>query len=494
MEILGPASKYLSGMHARGSSFFDTAIEAAFPRLALSRAHARSQLKRLRKFEAASTSDRYKGWTTVNTSPNSGNETALSIVKERVRYLDNSNPYMRRGKQALADYIVGKAITPYACYPDGNPAEKHEEILKKWADTAVCDLDGRTNLYGLQASACEHLVRDGEVLIKRVWMDDPLSPIPLKLQLLESDYIDTSKHEALSNKNIIIQGVEFNPRGQRVAYWLWDEHPMETRNWRQPRQSKRYDARDFIHLFKSERAGQARGISWFVTNVLKLKELDDAIDAHLVRQKIASCFVGVFHDLETDDPEIERKKNLGKITPGSWMVAPPGQTVEFSNPPQVEGYKEFIETHLHSNAVGLSIPYMILTGDYSKANYTSSRGAKLDFKKSIERHQYHIFMPQFCDSVYRWFSEACEFVGIREETIAIWQPPKWDLVDPLKDLQALALAEEKHYISHPGVIRELGEDPHQLYKEISGSNDIFKKYGIKPRLVMIKGGSDDKED
>jgi hypothetical protein len=45
--------------------------------------------------------------------------------------------------------------------------------------------------------------------------------VPLKLQVLESDYIDGTKFGALQNGNFAVAGVEIDSLGRKQALWLW---------------------------------------------------------------------------------------------------------------------------------------------------------------------------------------------------------------------------------------------------------------------------------
>ena len=57
----------------------------------------------------------------------------------------------------------------------------------------------------------------------------PLVNLPLVVQAepyrIEADYLDTSRNVLLENGGRIIDGVELDVLGRRVAYWLYQEHP-----------------------------------------------------------------------------------------------------------------------------------------------------------------------------------------------------------------------------------------------------------------------------
>ncbi|MBI2603241.1 MAG: phage portal protein [Deltaproteobacteria bacterium] len=445
-------------------NWLDRSIAFFAPRYAYRRANAR------RWYEAASNAERLRDWKPVGDAKSSY---LSKTIRERARDLYRNNPYAHRAVNTFASYAVGKGITPHAFVQRGLKSKAHEEFLKQWADTSLCDANNRHTLYGLQSIATQHLVRDGEVFLQRVMADDLL---PLKLRMLDPDFLDTNRTERGQNRDVI-QGVEYDNQGIVTAYYFFERNPNE-QSYSVPK-SKRIPASDIIHLFRTDFAGQTRGISWLAPIMVRMRDLDEYEDAHIVRQKIAAMFVGVIRDLEPLDIE-ETEKALRKMEPGSWFPAPPGKTVEFSNPPSVEGFGEYIEHSKYTIATGLGIPYMILSSDFSKANYSNARMAMLNFYKLIEQVQNHILIPQFCDRVFQWFLEACELRGLRGDGVrCLWVPPKKDIVDPLKDYQAYKIGVEENFISHASVVRELGDDPDSTYQEIANVKKQLKKLGIE---------------
>lgn len=113
-------------------------------------------------------------------------------------------------------------------------------------------------------------------------------PVPLQLQVLEADFLDEQK-DGPSGNNLIIQGIEFDALGKRVAYWLFDEHPGSSSAWK-TLTSRRVDAADVIHVFLPKRPGQARGYSWFAPVMQRLRNFDEMEDAIMEQAKIAACF------------------------------------------------------------------------------------------------------------------------------------------------------------------------------------------------------------
>ena len=49
--------------------------------------------------------------------------------------------------------------------------------------------------------------------------------MPLQLQVLEADQLDTAKTEELRDGGFVVQGIEFDRLGRRRGYWLYPTHP-----------------------------------------------------------------------------------------------------------------------------------------------------------------------------------------------------------------------------------------------------------------------------
>ena len=457
-------------------SYLDSIVSYFNPQTGLKRHAARQKLELLKRYNGASTGDRMQGWLPLSggsqghISP--GN---IDIMAGRVAHLyDNSAP-IKRGINAIANYTFGAGCVPHAIKADGKKDAQLEAILKDFVDTPACDLEERETLYSKQNSAAIHLVRDGAFLLQRVWINDKNSPLPFKIRCLTQDHIDKGKNKPGNNGARIVQGVEFNAKGKRVALWIFDHEPSLLSQAK----SRRYPMKDFCHIFRQTVAGQVHGVTWGAPIIVKAKDFDDYMDAQLVRQKISSAFVGLIHDIEGGLDSESSKPMEGKITPGTWMMAPEGKTVEFSQPPQVDGIADYVKIQHLGIASGLEVPYMIVSSDFSDSNYTQSRMTILDFAKSIESYQQHIFYPQMLYRIGRWIEEACEIRGIRcQKSKIIWVYPRKEYVDPEKDINAFVTSVANGFQSWEMAVREMGHDPEDVAKSLKESKKTLTEAGF----------------
>ena len=179
------------------------------------------------------------------------------------------------------------------------------------------------------------MIEGGECFVRfRVRRAEDGLSVPLQLQALESEHLDTSVNRILATGNMVRNGIEFNKLGQREAYYLFREHPGE-KLLVSNGESVRIPESEVLHIYKPLRPGQIRGEPWLSRVLLKLYELDQYDDAELVRKKTAAMFAGFITRL---DPETnmmnegaanEQGMALAGLEPGTMQLLEPGEDVKF---------------------------------------------------------------------------------------------------------------------------------------------------------------------
>jgi lambda family phage portal protein len=465
-------------------NWLDSVVGYFSPLAGLQRAQARNAMDVVRKYDASSAGRRTGGWITNSSSANSEVGPALGKVRDRVRDLVRNNGYASKAVSVIEGNVIGTGIV---CGIDSPNAKAKVELAarwKAWADSVDCDADGLNNFYGLQALAMRACAEGGEALIVRLWRkksDGYRLPVPIQLQVLEGDYIDTSKTQELGDGGFIIQGIEFDSLGRRVAYWLWNQHPGEVGllSTKIGLKSNRVDARDVKHLFRADRTGQVRGISWGAPCVVKLADLDAYEDAQLLRQKIAACFAGFVRDLEMPmDATAAKNVAPSRIEAGGMHILPSGKTVEFPNVPTVanDGHTERV---LRSIAAGWGVTYESLTGDLSNVNFSSGRMGWIEFQRNVSKWQWNLFIPRVCQPTFNWFLEAADLYGLNVVgATSTWTAPRREMIDPTKEIPALIAGIRGGVTTLPEVVREQGRDFDEHIAEIKKANEALDKAGI----------------
>ena len=95
----------------------------------------------------------------------------------------------------------------------------------------------------------------------RVRRSEDCLSVPLQLQVLESEHLDTSADRLLFNGNAVRSGIEFHKLAQREAYYLFREHLGE-KTLVSAGESVRIPASEVLHIYKPLRPGQIRGEPW----------------------------------------------------------------------------------------------------------------------------------------------------------------------------------------------------------------------------------------
>lgn len=465
----------------------DVVIDWFSPARGLRRRRARMASTQLRRYEGAALGRRMGGWNPIQTSANGEIGIALRLLRERHRDLARNNPWVCRALDSIRTNTIGYGIKAKI-----TGTSKVQQLWAAWAESTQCDADGQHDIYGLQSLMMRAIAESGEVLVRRRWRKpgDGFA-IPMQLQVLESDYLDTGKTQALQNGGYIIQGVQFTAFGQREGYWLFQVHPGDSiplASVFSQTASVFVPASEIAHIFRMDRPGQVRGVPWGAPVMVTLRDLDDYEDAYLFRQKIANCQVGVVVD-GRDSPDVaplapNTQQSLPALSehfePGRFDYAPEGKDIKFNTPPTAGDYGPYTQSVLLRVAAAYGITFASLTGDLSQVNFSSGRMGWLDMNRNIDSWRWNMFIPQGLGPIEQWFKDAID-VGFGIPTVNIkfdWTPPAREMIDPTKELDAYAVAVRNGFSSLPEVHRALGMDTPSVLKEIADTNAELDKLKI----------------
>jgi lambda family phage portal protein len=428
-------------------------------------------------------------------------------VVARSRYLAVNNSYASSAKDEFVSAFVGNGIMPSPILKDKELRATIVETFSDWTDEA--DADGLTDFYGLQSVIAAEMFEAGECFVRiRPRLPEDGLTVPFQLQLLPSEMLPTEHNVTLANGARIECGIEFDAIGRRVAYWFLRKHPGETMTFDISGASQmqvRVPADQVLHLFKPLRAGQIRGIPHTLAGMITLAMLDLYDDAELERKRIAALFGAFITRPNEEAPEenpFAAQEGLRKepgahdksdftLEPGVVVDLSEGQDVKFAEPADVGvTFEPFQYRALLKAAAGFGVTYAGMTGDRRQANYGSDRGALIHFRRKIEALQNHVMIFQFCRPIWkRWFKEAVLARAIPISATAYlatpktfdrvkWQPPRWDWIDPYKDLQAEKLAVDSGFKARSDVIESMGGDREEVDTKIAGDQASAEEKGI----------------
>lgn len=486
-------------MAAPTYSLLDRAIGWVAPATGLRRALARNAMAKVRAYEGASVKD---GWIPRRSgaSANADHSADARMLRARARSLVQNNPYAAKAINCLVANVVGEGILPASRAADDKTRITLDSLWQLWVE--IADADGGTDFHGLEAQAYRAMEQDGEVLVRlRARKAEDGLPVPLQIQILEIDHLDSLKNGKGAAGGPIISGVEFDALGKVAAYWLYDTHPGDLHGM--GIQSRRYTADRIIHLFAPDRPGQARGITRFAAVIARLRDLAIYEDAELARKQneaLMSVFVsGDGTDFaipgpgqsDMDSAAQAALGNLGTMQPGA-IVATNGQSVTFADPKAAPGYADYIRLQLYAIAAGTGVTYEMLTGDLSQVNFSSSRVGILEFRRSAEQRQWHVLIPRLLGPVWRAFVDAAVLAGKipRPDYAVEWTTPKWDYVNPLQDVKADTAEIAGGMASLSEKLRKRGYQPDAVFKEMGEDYQRLKTTGALDMIKLLMGGGE----
>lgn len=476
-------------------TFLDRLISYFSPTAGLRRMRSRAAAEVVaRHYEAAASGRRTAGWNRSQGDSNSVVLPALARVRAAARDLVRNNGDAEAAVTTIEDHVIGcYGLTAKPKKTTGvttAQATKAKEAWDAWAGTTACDVDGRKDFAGIQRLVMRTVVESGECLIrKRTRRPEDGLPIPLQLEVLDPDYLDTSKTVLkLQNGGRIVAGVEKNVLGQTVAYWLFPEHPGGAVA---PAASRRIPAESVIHVFRQDRPQQVRGISWFAPVLLKFKDEDEFEDATLMKQKVAACLAVLTSDANGESSPVGEAKDgtdstgevaglLDSLEPGMIGNLPAGRNITVVDPPTVREFTDFTRTTKRSIASGLGVSYEDFTGDYSAVNYSSARMSRLRHYARVEVWRWGMLVPQVCDPVWRWAMEALGIMGLEAPPMqARWSAPPIPMLEPDKEGMAYSRLIRNGLMSLAEAHRERGYDPDEVFEELAEVNKVLDKLGLK---------------
>lgn len=479
-------------------SLLDRAIAAVAPSYALHRHRARVMLDAARAYEGASRGD---GWRVrrAGASANTDHMADARELRNRARSLVQNVPYCARSLQVLVSATIGTGITPKAEGPD---AARLDKLWLRWAD--VADADGKSDIYGLMATAYRAMEQDGEVLIRHRTrrMSDGLA-VPLQLQVLEIDWLDGSKNGSLRGGGQIINGIEYDVLGRVRAYWLFAAHPGEAVRGSVRLTSAAVPAADIIHLFNPVRPGQGRGISRFAPVIARVRDLMLYEDAELARKNlearlgvIVSGDPEAMANSEDDGPsqlsgDRESMTDLGPLPSGGITHVSGATGFQTIEPKPAGGYVEYCKYNAHIITAGIGVPYESATGDMREVNFSSARIRQMEFRRDTEQLQWLVLIPQMCKPIWRWFDEAAALGGeVRKVgSSADWSTPRWDYVNPKQDIDSEIAGMGAGLLSPSESLRRRGYDADAVFVEMGKDYARMEQTGALKLMSFLQSSA-----
>lgn len=472
----------------------DRLLLAVNPKAALERAQYRELY---RSYYAAADRGRKKGgWTATNATGEVTNRPERDIVRARARHLEANDDMLKAVVLDLERNVVGTGITLQARVrdQDGNDREELnnaiERAWRRWSRPENCTVTGNMSLWEVCQMAVRRRYVDGGILVLKTYADGAF-----RLQLLEVDDLDTSilKHGG----NRVVGGVEIDEYNRPVAYHLRRQEVSGLWSGK----VVRVDAGRVIYLPHFTRCSQIREMSPAASSLPRIDDINLLVEAALKKEQSQACYMLA---IKTDSPAAGGiGRGMPAAAPGSGApeypeeyIAPgmikhlrPGESVEPIVPSGVSSTADaMIRTVQRQAGAGAGLSYEAVSRDMSQVNYSSARQGMLQDRKTYGELQQYL-IDHFLEPVYReWLSWAVltgqvvipDYAGDPERyQEAVWIPPGWEWIDPLKEANANAKALETGQTTLQKICAARGEDWRELLeqraREIAWLNQLQKE-------------------
>lgn len=462
------------------------------------------RLRQKREWAAAKSSILNSGWATWSRLPRIDIRFGLKTLIARSRTEAQNNDHAKHFLRLVKNNVMGKDGVRFQARvknrrgePDDAVNTAIEESWRDWGKPGICEVSGQLSWRDYQRSAIETVARDGASLT-RMFMSWPDNRWKFALQHIDVTLLDVDHNEVLGDDREIIMGIEVNKFHRPVAYHLLEDPRGPGELGIRTKSRVRIPAEEIIHIHLPEWVDQGRGVPWMSTALQRAHMLSGYEDAEVVAARAASAKMG-FYERSVDaadefvgDGQDGEGNPIQEFEPGVNEVLPQGWSYNLSNPTHpTTQYGDFVKSMLRGIASGLGVNYNTLANDLEGVNFTSLRQGALTDRDLWMMLQDWI-VEVFHERVYREWLTSSLFAGAivrpdnsplsatraQEFQRVVWQPRRWQWVDPLKEVNAQKEAHNLRVRSLSSFIREGGDDPDEVWAEMAAERAKLEALGI----------------
>jgi lambda family phage portal protein len=470
---------------------FERAMMQIAPRWVARRAQARlSALAYSRAYEAAEPG-RHRRRTRNEGSGNRAIARSMPALRDYARQLERNHDLARGVLSVLVRNVVGPngiGVEPQPRKANGSDIDDAlaHDLRGYWSEWCQSpEVTREHDFAGSQQLLARSWFRDGDVFFQMLKGHVPglqhATNVPLSIELIESDLIPFDFNDSTRG---IINGVERDTWCRAIAYHVYKSHPGDPFEFTVPG-IVRKSADSIGHVRLIDRIGQARGVSIFASVLTRLEDLKDYEESERVAAKIAACLAAVIikgdpgsfqngNDLldgRDGAPEKERRMQLksGMIFDGL-RQGEDVRTIDTRRPnAQLEPHRN---GQLRAIAAGSETSYSSASKNYD-GTYSAQRQELVEQWAAYALLS-NAFITQCVRPIYQQFVSSAVLsnriklpagVSFSEAADAIYVAPRMPWIDPLKEVTANEIAEQRCYRSAPEIIRSTGGNPDDVLRQ-----------------------------
>jgi lambda family phage portal protein len=485
---------------------------------------SRAPRRARREFTGAQMSRLTESWTTQSTHLNQELWRNLRVLRARSRELARNNDFAKAFLRMVKSNVVGAggmSLQVHALRADGSIDDHDsgvcEAAFKAFGKLGNIEVTGRHSRAAVERLIIETVARDGEILVRRLRKRGPHN---YQVQLIDPALLDESLKCDLANGNKVRMGVELDSWKRAVAYHLVSDDMNDLdRMGSWTGKHIRVPAEEIWHLFVSEYPDQIRGVPWMSTALIRMNMLGGYEEAAVIAARLGASQMLLF---ESKDGQAETlADNAGEaaadpsaelsmdIEPGQSRVLPPGFSVSDWKPQYPhEQYGDFVKWCLRGAAAGLGVSYHGWAGDLESVNFSSARVGMVEEREvwkalqvwMIESFNTPLYSEWLPNAMLSGALDPLPFTKLAKFDAAVWQGRRWPYIEPLKDAQANDFEIANGTNSRTRIIRDRGDDPDEIWRELELESARLKKSGViqetpgKKPGVSTSGGTNDDQN
>ena len=425
------------------------------------------------------------------------NQRALR-ARSREQYANND--YARRFVGMVQANVIGPngiSMQARAVSRRGNPDTSAndgiEAAWKDWGRKEYCDISRRFTWREMQRLFIGGVAIDGEAFV--IKHKSRAMRYGFALQLIDPELCPVDYNQPDDN---IRMGIEYDEFDRPVAYHF-QTLTQDGSYTRDGQRYIRYAADQVIHAYIAEMVGQRRGMPWMSTALLRMNQLAGYEEAAVVAARVGATKMGFFtspdgQGLTGDDTDAQGNL-ISEAEAGTFEQLPDGVQFQSWDPQYPHGeYADFVKAQLRGIASGLGVAYHGLSNDLEGVNFSSIRSGVLEEREvwkglqewaidNLHTHVYETWLVSalLSDAIHTATGGTLSVLSAEKYRRVAWQPRRWQWVDPAKDMAANQTAINERLRSRSDVIREMGRDPEEVWREIERENDLLAQLGITPQ-------------
>jgi lambda family phage portal protein len=408
------------------------------------------------------------------------------ILRDQARRLERDHDISRNALNILVQNTVGSGIdvipAPRLAGGDVDPilAQQLSDLWDDWWDQPEVTW---THDFGkCQDLLARSLYRDGEAFFQTlagpVAFLEHGTLVPLSIEMLEADMVPLDFNDASRG---ILQGIERNTWGRRMAYHVYKAHPGDPDTY--ATETKRVPAEFMRHIALVDRITQVRGLSIFASVIARLEDIKDYEDSERIAAKVAASLSAQIikgqpemygqADGDLASTAVVPKGEYRALSMRPGMIADdllPGERVELIDSKRPNPNTETFRTgQLRAAAGGFGTSYSSLSLDYN-GTYSAQRQELIEkwggYQKAGEFYIAKVVRP-----IWRDFVAAAVLAGLvrmprgwtlRNLAAATFVRPVMPWIDPKKEGEARAMQEDRNWVSPQKNVLEMGSDPNDV--------------------------------